>query len=358
MGHIHPEKYDWCLAIFATLVSLVITVLVGAILVPRLQSLREILGRFSSLNIPTLDSSNPFSELPLEEAGRRHREREHAVTAYNSLFRDYGIKYGHFRRVALPFLLIVGTLVVASALQLPLGYGYRVVVAVGMLLLLALLIAYLRPHVAPRLGEVVSVDYVGEHFTNLLYQSVLDVMDMQVHWMDSQQQDGVFRFQLVTKLWASAFKFLFAITDPEQRFVYFASYGSVDDRTKFTHFLDPGNQLFACHLGDCDYRQIPEPQPDLHIHLWLFIPVPQSWQSVNIQHPSILQDALVVERPGGGVRPLSCLRHTSAFETLISTSALAGPIGLGVGILGKSERTLTPPQFLRSLSRNSGSRRT
>jgi hypothetical protein len=293
-------SYDWCLAIFTTLVSLVITVLVGAILVPRLQSLRELLGRFSSLNIPTLDSPDPFSELPLEEASRRRREREDAVTTYNALFRDYGIKYGHLRRVALPFLLIVSTLVVASALQLPLGYGYRVGVAASMLLLLALLVAYLRSHVAPRLGEVVSIDYVGEHFTNLLYQSLLDVMDMQVHWMTSQQEEGVFRFQLVTRLWVSGFKFLFAVTDPGQKFVYFASYGTVNDQTKFTHFLDPGNQLFACHLGDCDYRQIPEPQPDLHIHLWLFIPAPKSWQPANIQHPSILQDALVVDRPGGG----------------------------------------------------------
>ena len=118
----------------------------------------------------------------------------------------------------------------------------------------------------------------------------------------------------MTRLWLSGFKFLFALTDRDQRVVYFASYGTVNDRTKFTHFLDPGNQLFACYLGDCDYRQVPEPQPDLYIHLWLFIPVPQSWQPVNIQHPSILHDALVVESQGGGGRRSSCLRHTSALE--------------------------------------------
>jgi hypothetical protein len=211
-------------SIFATLISLIITVLVGAILVPRLQSLRELLGRFSGLSIPTLSSANPLSALPAEEIARRRREQEDAVAAYNSLYRDYAIRYGHFRRVAIPFLFLVLVLIVASALQLQLSYSFRAGIAGGMLLLLALLIAYLKPHVAPRPGQVASVDYIGEHFTNLLYQSLLDVMDMQVHWMRSWE-DYLFRFQLVTRLWVSGFKFLLALTDPEQRFVYFASYG-------------------------------------------------------------------------------------------------------------------------------------
>lgn len=167
--------------ILATLISLLVTVFVGAIILPRMNALRDLLGRFSELSIPTLEANNPFEELPIEETSRRAKQREEAVAAYNALYRDYAIKYGQFKRIGSIFLVLALTLVVLSAYQFQLPVVYRVLVACVIYLALLLAIRFLRADIAPPPDTVLSIDYIGKHYTKLNPQHLLEVAEPAVY---------------------------------------------------------------------------------------------------------------------------------------------------------------------------------
>ena len=265
------------------------------------------MDQFSTLNIPTLDSPIHLEGLPLPELSKRSAERDVAMGKYNRLFRDYVIKYSHFKSIAILFSVLVFALVLIGGLQITflgeflLSYRLRAVLIIGLWLILILVAKYLKPHVAPSPGEVVSIDYIGQHFASLHYESVLGLTAPTVYFRDLGQRDQTFKFHLRMRVWVSGFKYLFAVTDPEQQRAYFVSYGLVGRGTDVLHLLDPNSELFAVPLGNLDYAQIPNPKPELLMHLWMLAPLPTSWKSLGSQNPSVLHDSVVVTSPDGGM---------------------------------------------------------
>jgi hypothetical protein len=75
---------------------------------------------------------------------------------------------------------------------------------------------------------------------------------------------------------------------------------SLGKNVELLQILDPGEQVFAVKFGELDYGAIPEPRPELKMHLWLFAPLPAKWKALGGEsHPSVLQDD-VVRHEGGG----------------------------------------------------------
>jgi hypothetical protein len=293
-----------------------------------MNALRDLLGKFSELSIPALQADNPFEELPIDEASRRAKQREEAVGAYNTFYRDYAIKYGQFKRIGFVFLILALILVILSAHQFQLTPIHKTLAACGMYLALLVAVGFLRADIAPSPDAVLSIDYIGKHYTKLRHQHLLELAEPTVYWVNPDRPPGRFQFRLTTRLWVSGYKFLFAATDPDQHFVYFASYGSVNSRTRFLHYIDARPPRFECELGNFDYGDIADPKPEIRIHLWVFVPFPSSW-AASIQNPTAQHDGLVVQGPGGqrGFVLGALGASLGSFDNHTTFSRTRGPFG-------------------------------
>lgn len=75
---------------------------------------------------------------------------------------------------------------------------------------------FLRADIAPSPDAVLSIDYIGKHYTNLRHQHLFEAAKPAVYWVNPNRPLGRFQFRLTTGLWVSGYKFIFAATDPDQ----------------------------------------------------------------------------------------------------------------------------------------------
>lgn len=285
--------------IFTTILSIFIgSFLVGAIFVPALQKLREGLIHFSNLSLPFEDPWEIFNVESTMSDQEKEAKRKAAVEAYNRLYREYVIHYRAFIKIAKAFYFVLFALVNIAIFQLPIGYPLLGAVVGGNILLILFAI-FLKPEMAPSPEQLVSIDYMANHFAKLHFESAIRLSEINAVWMGLLSRDQILRFTLRMAIVVSGFRILFAVTDENEERLYFLSYGLIGGHTQFQHVLRPEESTFLISLGNLDYEKLAAPRPNLKMRLYLFIPTPIGWVYEK-DHPRVVRDIVREKMDGMG----------------------------------------------------------
>jgi hypothetical protein len=281
-------------------------VLIATLFAPALQKLREILGKFGSIELPYRSVLPGAGRISTEEW---YRAEDAATRAFNRLFREYVMSFNAFKKVGAVFFTVIIILACVVAWQLPLNICIRLllmIILVGVILGAGL---YLQRAIAPTPSQLVSIDFLQNNFANLHLSSLFDCSHLHINFGRQDLRDRVMHFSIDQDLMFWGYRFLVAVSNPECSRVYFVAYGDMSTTLNYNQILTPEIQLFSIPLGDFSFSEAMQDSNLLNLHFWLFIPTPKGWVGEKSLHPRILSDEVTSSMGGNtGVRlnPNSC----------------------------------------------------
>lgn len=271
--------------------------LIGVLFAPALQELRKILRGFSTIQLPYVSVSPGADQMSPQQ---RYDAEAVATREFNRLFREYTISFAAFKKLGLLFLAAVIVLADTVAWRTPLEIKFRVPLLVSLVGLIVALGFYLQRALTPTPSQLVSIDFLQNNFANLHLSSIFDYSRLRVS-LGRKLQDTVAHLSISQGLLFFGYRFLMAVSDERCSRVYFVAYGRLDGRIKYVQIWSPEVQAFSIPLGDfslSDAIRATQPNGELQLHWWLFIPTPRGWTPETRLHPRMLSDNITSNMGG------------------------------------------------------------
>jgi hypothetical protein len=277
-------------------------VVIGILLKPAFQKLRDLITRFSAIELPY----RPLLQVGKQMTAEQRREAaELARREFSRLFREYVISFNAFKKVGGVFVGSVIILACAVAWNLPWGTRARILAMSVCVVAIALALAYLQRIFAPTPGQLISIDFLQNNFSNLHLDALFDCSRSRIDYgRPLGSGDPVMHFSLFQEMMFLDYKLLIAVTNAECSRIHFVAYGPIDSDTDFNQYWTPQLAHFSAKLGDFSYSDALLSSKLLHLHLWLFIPTPKGWVKKQADSPRSLDDALTVQMGGNIGSPL------------------------------------------------------
>lgn len=280
------------------MLTAIVGILLGNLLIanlfaPALQRLREILGRFASIELP-YESYWPEEDISTLE--QRRRMEETAVNEFNKLFREYEISFKAFKKIGFVFVFAIVLLACAVVWQTPLGRGARVLIMPVSVAVILVVGWFLQRAIAPTAAQLVSIDFLENNFANLHLESFFNCARLHVSFgRGLASRDPVMHFSISQKLMFLGYKFLLLVTDDQCSRIYFVSYGHLGSSSSFRQYWTPEIKAFEVPLGDFSFTDAMRSSNLLHLHLWLFVPTPRGWVKPRADRPRFLSEPITEE---------------------------------------------------------------
>lgn len=281
--------YSFVLPMLTAIVGILLgNLLIANLFAPALQRLRDILSKFSSIELPHKTSWADEERLTAEQ---RRRLEEKAVDEFNLLFREYEMSFKAFQRIGAVFIASIVVLASAVVWQLPLMMKTRLVIGVSSILGILLVGRFLQEAIAPRSSQLVSIDFMQNNFANLHLESFFNCARLHINFgRGLASHDPVMHFSIFQKLMFLGYKVLLAVTDDTVTNLYFWSYGYLDSSADFHQYWTPEIKAFEVPLGDFSLADALLNTDTLRVHLWLFIPTPRGWIKPKADHPRFISE--------------------------------------------------------------------
>lgn len=289
------------------MLTIIVGILLGNVLVailfaPSLQKLRDLMGKFSGIQLPYRPMWSDAKQLT---ATQRHDAVDVAVREFNRLFREYVIAFNTFKKVGAVLVVSIVALVCAIAWNMPWGFRPRLIAMAVAIVTIVLVLAFLQRVFAPSPAQLVSIDFLQNNFSNLHLDALFECSRLLVSYgRPLGTRDPVMHFTLIQEMLFLDYKLLLAISNAECSRIHFVAYGPIASRSEFRQYWTPEIANFSVPLGDFSYSDALLSSRFLTLHLWLFIPTPTGWVKEKSDNPRFLTDELTVEMGGQIGSPL------------------------------------------------------
>jgi hypothetical protein len=289
---------------YMPLLSAIVSVLIGNFLIglifkPAVDHLREIREKLLSVVVP-LDEVNyrsfrlakPWNAEEFEKADEASR---HEI---NEILRKYTLAYHSFKRIGTVFLVALLVLVnftTVTAVLSVLGAWetlFLCVLVTGTILALA---RWLATDAYPSPGQLLNLDYLVSHFSNIHPESLIRLLNIGVTRGREENRSQLF---LSCAVHLTGYKFFLLMTNKDESRIYVVSYGKVDGRTKVNYVIDPRFYRWNIPLGDINPQWPNGLDLPVSLHLFVFLPTPIGW-SDSSAHPYFVSHELWAPFPGG-----------------------------------------------------------
>jgi hypothetical protein len=289
------------------MIAVIVTILLGNVIIgillkPAFQKLRDLITQFSAIELPY----RPLWQVGKQmTAAQRYEAAEVARREFNRLFREYVISFNAFKKVGGLFVGSVTILACAVAWNLPWGARVRLLAMSAGVIAIALVLTYLQRVFAPKPGQLISIDFLQNNFSNLHLDALFNCSHSLINYgRPLGSADLVMHFSLFQEMMFLDYRLLLAVSNAECSRIHFVAYGPIDSDTDFNQYWTPELANFSVKLGDFSYCDALLSSKLLHLHLWLFIPTPAGWVKSQPDSPRFLSNALTVQMGGNIGSPL------------------------------------------------------
>ena len=294
---------------FSAIVSILIgNFLIGLIFKPALDHLREIREKLLSVVVP-LDEVHhrsfrlrrPWNAEEFEKADEASR---HEI---NEILRKYTLAYRSFKRIGIVFLVALLVLVnftIVTAVLSALSDWETMVLCVLVTGTILALARWLATDAYPSPGQLLNLDYLVSHFSNIHPESLIRLLNIGVTRRSEENRSQLF---LSCAVHLTGYKFFLLMANEDESQFYVVSYGRIGGRTKVNYVIDPRFYRWNIPLGDINPQWPNGLNLPVSLHLFVFLPTPVGW-SDSSAHPYFVSHELWAPFPSDP--------HGGAGETL------------------------------------------
>jgi hypothetical protein len=232
--------------------------LIATLFAPALRELRGVLGSFEDIQLP----HRAWFGARQMSAAQRLEAKETAASDFNRLFRKYTMSFNAFRKVGVVFIIAIVILACSVAWQMSLTvetFIIRTLLFVGLIVFAG---RFLQMAIAPTPVELISIDFLQNNFANLHLSSLFNCSSVHID-PGRELHETVMHFNINQNVMFSGYRFLTAVSNPENSQVYFVAYGQIDRRVNFQQTWTPEIQLFSTPLGDFSLSDAMRVSPSL-----------------------------------------------------------------------------------------------
>lgn len=273
--------------------------LIGLIFKPALDHLREIREKLLSVVVPLDEVHHRSFRLRhpwnAEEFERADEASRHEI---NEILRKYTLAYRSFKRIGIVFLVALLVLVnftVVTAVFCVLGDWETVILCVLVTGTILALARWLAKDAYPSPGQLLNLDYLVSHFSNIHPESLIRLLNIGVIRVSEGNRSQLY---LSCAVHLTGYKFFLSMTNEDESQFYVVSYGRIGERTKVNCVIDPRFYRWNIPLGDINPQWPNGLNLPVSLHLFVFLPTPVGW-SDSSAHPYFVSHELWAPFPGG-----------------------------------------------------------
>lgn len=249
--------------------------LLGLILKPSLEELREIRRKLLEIAIPPMKPRETGADRDRREAEEREVRKQ-----IDKIFYQYKLAYMQFEAIGRVFLLALLLLGVSAMWSFSIPTNSKVIASVACTLLLYGLTRYLSDAAYPSPERLASIDYLAQSFGNLHHHELIRLMGLTVG-KGFDLDNPLYTIDLVFSLYLNGFKYFIAITDADDRRCFWVMLGHVNQRTSIGNLRTPSLSIYSLNAGKIPIRTLPKVDGPFNglatIHLYAFFPEPPGW---------------------------------------------------------------------------------
>jgi len=203
-----------------------------------------------------------------------------------------------FKRIGIVFLVALLVLVnftIVTAVLRVFGEWETTVLCVLVTGAILALARWLATDAYPSPGQLLNLDYLVSHFSNIHPESLIRLLNIAVTRAQEENRSQLF---LSCAVHLTGYKFFLLMTNEDESEFYIVSYGKIGGRTKVNYVIDPRFYRWNIPLGDINPQWPNGLSLPVSLHLFVFLPTPVGWSDPSA-HPYFVSHELWAPFPGG-----------------------------------------------------------